>query len=235
MHKNVLIVDDEPLAVELLEIYVARMPELKLVGKCGNALEAFAALNKLPVDILLLDINMPEISGMDLLKMLKDPPTVILTTAYSKYAAESYNYNVADYLLKPITFDRFVKAIQKVATTGASSGATEKDGVETIFVRSDSKMIRIDLRELRLVEGYKNYVRLWVGQDKVIVHNTMKNFEEYLSSHTAFIRVHKSFIVNTAFISEVSAAGIKVERELIAVGATYRTEVQAALARFRQL
>lgn len=235
MHKNVLIVDDEPLAVELLQAYVARMPELTLVGKCSNALEAFTALKRYAVHLILLDINMPEISGMDLLKMLKDPPTVILTTAYSEYAAESYNYNVADYLLKPITFDRFVKAVQKVTLPDTVHSFTEREGADTIFVRSDSKLIRINLRQLRLVEGYKNYVRLWMGQEKIIVHNTMKNFEECLSSQPAFIRVHKSFIVNIAFISEVSAAGIRVEKELITIGATYRGEVHGALARFRQM
>jgi len=235
MLTNVLIVDDEPLAVELLEAYVSVVPGLHIAGKCYNALEAFAVLNKQQVDVIFLDINMPEITGIDFLKMLRDPPLIIFTTAYSEYAAESYNYNVVDYLVKPITRERFMKAVSKLSGVLAPQRSAPKQEDNTLFVRSDGKMIRIDLAELRFIEGYKNYVRLWMEREKVIVHNTMKSFEEYLVSHFDFLRVHKSYIINARYISEISGSSIRMGNETITIGATYKDEVQAALKKYRQL
>lgn len=234
MLTKVLIVDDEPLAVELLETYVSRVPGFVLAGRCSNALEAFAMLSRSQVDVVFLDINMPEVTGMELVKMLRDPPAIVFTTAYSEYAAESYNYNVVDYLVKPITFDRFMKAVQKITAVKAAQSVASSSPSDTIFVRSDAKMIRVDLGELQLVEGYKNYVRLWKEKEKVIVHNTMKSFEQYLAQYPAFVRVHKSYIVNTAFIAELAGNSIRMGNEIIAIGATYRNDVFAALARFKQ-
>ena len=165
---KVLIVDDEPLAQDLLESYLLKMPGFVITGKCKNALEAFSVISKQPVDLMLLDINMPEISGMDFLKTLKNPPKVIFTTAYSQYAVESYDLNAVDYLLKPITFDRFIKAIHKLTTELPASNSNESRSQKSsmsdkdiLFVKSDGKMIKIDLAQLCIVEGLKNYVRLW--------------------------------------------------------------------------
>lgn len=232
---NILIVDDEPLALELLEGYVRKVPDFRLAGKCSNALEAFALLNREKVDVIFLDINMPEISGMDLLKMLKNPPYVVFTTAYTEYAAESYNYNVIDYLVKPITFDRFMKAVHKLSDLDSGSKEQGQRADNTVFVRSDGKMIRIDLDQLQFVEGYKNYVRLWTSGGKILVHNTMKHFEDYLEGRTQFLRVHKSYIVNLNHVSEFAGNFLRIGNEQIAIGATYREDVAAALNRFRQL
>jgi len=232
---NILIVDDEPLAIELLEGYVLKVPGFDLAGKCSNALEAFSILNKKQVDVIFLDINMPEISGMDLLKMLKDPPAVILTTAYTEYAVESYNYNVIDYLVKPITFDRFIRSVHKLEDVAAQNRQTAKQEDETLFVRSEGKLIQISLQRLHFVEGYKNYVRLWTDTGKIIVHNTMKNFEEYLEHYPDFLRVHKSYIVNIRFVTEILGNTIKVDNESIAIGATFRDNIQAILRKYKQL
>lgn len=231
---KVLIVDDEPLAQELLEAYLQKLPGFELVGKCSNALEAFSMLNKQPVDLMLLDINMPEINGMEFLKTLKTPPKVIFTTAYANYAVESYELNALDYLLKPITFERFFKAINKATEvlqptrpaeqpTTPSNTATPKDNI--LFVKTEGKMVKIDLAQLWFIEGLKNYVRLWTDSGKIIVHSTMKNIEEQLAAYPMFVRVSKSFIINIKYVSEIDGNIIRIKSEIITIGNTYRDEV----------
>lgn len=232
---NVLIVDDEPLAIELLEGYVLKMTGFTLIGKCSNALEAFSILNKEQVDAIFLDINMPEITGIGFLKMLKNPPLIVLTTAYSEYAADSYNYDVVDYLLKPITFERFAVATNKLLNTTIQKKDNAKPEDDILFVRSEGKMTKVDLRDLYIVEGYKNYVRLWIGNEKIIVHNTMKNVEEFLKQNPAFLRVHKSYIINMKYVSEVFGNCIKVKNETIVIGPTFKNEIEIALQKYDQL
>jgi len=230
---KVLIVDDEPLAQELLETYLLKMPGVQIIGKCANALEAFAILSKQQADLMLLDINMPEISGTDLLRTLKDPPEVIFTTAYSEYAVESYELNAIDYLLKPITFERFIKAIHKASdvirngskNTGVKTVKDMSNKEDILFVKSDGKMIKIDLTHLWFVEGLKNYVRLWTNEGKIIVHSTMKHFEDQLAGMPHFVRVSKSYIINIKFVSEIDGNVIRIKGEMITVGSTYRDEI----------
>jgi DNA-binding LytR/AlgR family response regulator len=233
---RVLIVDDEPLALELLEYYVSKLPELTLAGKCTNALEAFSILNKEHVDAIFLDINMPEISGMDFLKMLKNPPAVIFTTAYTQYAAESYNLNAVDYLVKPITFERFVKAADKLLHLAAAhippTGNNEQD---ILFVPSEGKMVRVALTQLYIVEGYKNYIRLWCEGGKVVVHNTMKKFEDHLAAHHEFLRIHKSYIINTSFVAEIDGHSLKIKEQTLPIGNTYRDDVLRRFDRYKLL
>lgn len=236
--KNILIVDDEPLAQELLETYIARMPGLQLIAKCSNALEAFGILSKQQVDIMLLDVNMPEITGIDFLKTLKNPPAIIFTTAYTEYALESYELNAVDYLLKPITFDRFVKAINKVSVPGdaskhAAMPVTATRQNDFLFVKSDGRMVKIDLAHLWLVEGLKNYIRLWTEHGKVIVHSTMKNFEDYLAGFPGFLRVNKSYIINLKYVSEIDGNVIRLKGEMITIGNTYKDEVNRLFDSFK--
>lgn len=232
---RVAIVDDEPLAAEVLQTYLAKIQGVELAGTCKNVLEAFALLNKEKVDLMLLDINMPEITGMDFLKTLRNPPLVIFTTAYSQYAVESYEMNAVDYLLKPIPFDRFVKAINKAidllqpAPQPAASNPPTTSGDRLMFVRSEGKWIKIDLAKVWFVEGLKDYVRLWADDGRITVHSTMKNFEEQLAPYANFVRVHKSHIVNLEYITEVDGNSITIKDQLIAIGSTYRDEVQRVL------
>jgi DNA-binding LytR/AlgR family response regulator len=235
-----LIVDDEPIAQEILETYLLKIPELELAGKCKNALEAFSMLNKGQTDLMLLDINMPEISGIDFLKSLKNPPHIIFTTAYSEFALESYEMNAIDYLLKPISFERFLKAIDKTVKI-IQAGQTENNAPVNIstqssesqsnlmFVKSEGKLIKIDLNQLWLVEGLKDYVQLWIDEGKIIVHTTMKNLEDLLLSHPHFIRVHKSHIINIRYISEVWGNSIKIKNQTITIGMTYKDDVNRVL------
>jgi DNA-binding LytR/AlgR family response regulator len=234
---KLLIVDDEPIAREILEGYVSKITSLEWVGSCKNALEAFALLSKQPVDVVLLDINMPEMSGIELLKSLKNPPRVIFTTAYSEYAVESYELNALDYLLKPVSFPRFLAAITKAQDTIYSSQQTQPLETTTsdqlLFVRSEGKWININLHKLWLVEGLKDYVRLWIGDERITVHSTLKNFEQQLLPYVQYVRVHKSHIVNLHFVTEMDGNNIQVKDQQIAIGSTYKEEVQKRIERYK--
>lgn len=237
---QVLIVDDEPIARDILETYIAKVPFLQLSGKCKNALEAFQFLSGQKADLLLLDINMPEITGINFLKTLKDPPLVIFTTAYAEYAVESYEMNAVDYLLKPIAFDRFLKGVNKAAdilrATPSSANAVQAAITDNLlFVKSEGKLVRINLEQLWLVEGLKDYVRLWTEQGKIIVHGTLKSFEEQLAAYSGFIRLHKSYIINIKYVNEVDGNSVRVKDQLITIGSTYRDEVLSMFNRYKLL
>lgn len=238
---KVLIVDDEPLAQDILETYILKTPELELIGKCKNALEAFGMLNKQQVDLVLLDINMPEISGIDFLKTLKNPPHVIFTTAYSEFAVESYELNAIDYLVKPIAFERFLKGINKARdiiqgqTSNTNISVSTNAGNNILFVKSEGKLIKIDLSKLWFVEGLKNYLCLWADSGKVIVHSTMKNIEDTLAGMSNFIRVNKSYIINIAYVSEVDGNVIRIKDQIVTIGNTYRDEVHKIFDNYKLL
>ncbi|HTN45672.1 MAG TPA: LytTR family DNA-binding domain-containing protein [Flavipsychrobacter sp.] len=237
---TVLIVDDEPLAREILEGYVRRTPDLTLVASCKNALDAFSILSRQAVDVLLLDINMPEINGMELLQTLKNPPPVIFTTAYAEFAVVSYEHNAIDYLLKPVSFERFLRAVDKLRDLkqrqqqGSAAGSSffEQD---ILFVRSEGKLVKIDLTQLVFIEGLKDYLRLWTEQGKLIMHATMKNMEEQLTKRSNFIRVNKSFIVNIHYIREVDGNAIKIQNQVIPIGTTYREQVHELFNKYKLL
>lgn len=233
---NVLIADDEPIARNILLAYCAKIPAIKVVATCKNAIEAISELNKANVDLMLLDINMPEITGADLLKTLRNPPPAIFTTAYSEYAVESYEMNVVDYLLKPFSFDRFAKAINKAIEKKETSNNTENDTSvtdRTLFIKSDGKLVKINLAELHLIEGVKDYVKLWVGDQSYMVHSTMKNMEEQLAVYTNMLRVHKSYIVNISHVQEVDGNMLKLGNQTVVVGNTYKDAFSEAFSRYR--
>lgn len=231
---KVLIADDEPIARDILIEFVSRLPTLQLVATCKNAVEAIGVLNTTPVDIMLLDINMPEISGMQLLKSLSNPPLTILTTAYSEYAVESYELDVVDYLLKPFSFDRFSKAISKAADTieRNTNDSTSVSG-NTMFVKCDGKLVKIHLDELLLIEGVKDYVKLWVGDKALLVHSTMKNMEDRLSKYTGMLRVHKSYIINLAHVREIEGNTIRLGNHTVIIGSTYKDKFTESFNRHK--
>jgi DNA-binding LytR/AlgR family response regulator len=229
---KILIVDDEPLAQEILQSYINATDGLELVGVCKNALEAFVMLNKQQIDVLLLDINMPEMSGIDFLKQLKNPPLTIFTTAYTEYAFQSYELNAIDYLLKPISANRFLKAIHKAQELLQPNSNTQEHipvNQNQFFVRSNGKWIKIDVLNLWLIEGLKDYIRLWINDERITVHSTMKNFEAQLQSFPNFLRVHKSYIVNLNLVSEVDNYTLSIKDQRITIGSTYKEEVQKTL------
>lgn len=233
---HVLIVDDEPLAQDVLESYIRKIDGLQIAGICSNALEAFSVLNNQAVDLMLLDINMPEISGMDFLRSLKNPPPVIFTTAYSEFAVISYELEAVDYLVKPIPFDRFLGAIRKAqerAKPVTTAIAQANNDVPILFVRSEGRLIKMDFEKIWFVEGLKDYVRFWTDTGKIVVHSTMKNIEEQLSGRPAFIRISKSYIVNLLYVSEVDGNTVRIRDQAIAIGNTYRDDVHLLFNRYK--
>jgi len=231
-----LIVDDEPIARAILEGFVALLPQLKLVASCANAIEALRVLREEPIDLMLLDIDMPQINGLSLLGSLQSPPKVIFTTAYAQHAIESYEYHAVDYLLKPIRFERFLKAVNKLGGNGpmpAESGAAPQLSAELIFVKSEGRLVRIDLGEVLFIEGLKDYVAIHNVTGKLVIHSTMKAMEDRLSHLPAFLRIHKSYLVNLRHVREVDGNSMRIGSHLLSIGSTYRDAVQAALDQYR--
>lgn len=237
---NCLIVDDEPLAQEVLENHIARMPVLHLIQKSNNAMEAFGALHNSKIDLLLLDINMPVVNGLSFLRSLKDPPAVILTTAYTEYALEGYELDVVDYLVKPIPFDRFQKAVNKVITLLNAKGQTITPVVEEVqvrsqpanissgekdyfFVKANGKLVKLNYADICYIEGMKDYLKIYTANQTVVVHQTMKGMEEQLPA-SLFMRVHKSYIVALNAIKSIDGNIIQldIDKGEIPLGSSYR-------------
>ena len=230
MSLNVIIVDDEPLALDVLETYIARTPELRLLKRCENAFEANDALRQYEIDLMFLDIQMPQMSGVDFLKTLTKPPMVIFTTAFSTYAVESFELNVLDFLLKPIPVDRFMKAVNKAIEHKAKEshiGEAESDA-EYIFVKSDKKLVRVKFSEILYVEGLKDYVIIRTETGRVISLQTMKSLEDKLGL-AKFVRIHRSYIVAMDKIQAIVGNMVEVmEKGLpkhLPIGKNYRDEL----------
>ncbi|GAA5225415.1 LytR/AlgR family response regulator transcription factor [Membranihabitans marinus] len=220
-----IIVDDEPLAQEILETYIANYEDFELVGTCNNALDANKILKEQEVDVMFLDIQMPQLNGIDFLKILENPPLVVFTTAFKEYALEGFELEAVDYLLKPISKERFEKAIDKVRQDlGKNTEAFE----DSIFVKSDKKLHRLHFDEIFYIEGLKDYVIIKTEISKIVTLQTMKSLEEKLSSHN-FIRIHRSYIVNLDKIKSVEGNYleliIKNERVKLPIGKNYKDDL----------
>jgi two-component system, LytTR family, response regulator len=223
-----VIVDDEPLARQLLTEYVRKIPYLQLVEVCASPLAAMEVLRSQPVDLLFLDIQMPEITGLTLLKVLQQKPLVVLTTAYSEYALESYELDVVDYLLKPISFDRFLRAVEKAhqrntaATPPPSADTPVKEASQPfIFVKDGTKLVKIRLSDILYVEGLKDYVAIHTRQQKIVTLQRLKNLEVQLPADQ-FIRIHHSYIVSLEGIDSVHKEKVQVGSVFLPISETYR-------------
>lgn len=195
-----IITDDEPFAAKGLEGYVAKIPFLELVARCEDALQLNAVLKQQSVDLLFLDIEMPHVSGIAFLKGLPNPPKVIFTTAYDQYAIEGYELDVLDYLLKPISFDRFLKSANKAYDYFNSQQKNE--AISYCFIKVDQKLEKVFFNEIQMVEALGNYVAVYTGGRKLLTHVTLKNMQENLPA-SMFIQPHKSFLVNMQFITAI--------------------------------
>jgi DNA-binding LytR/AlgR family response regulator len=227
-----IIVDDEPLALDVLETYIDKMPNVSLIAKCENAIEANEALINNEVDLMFLDIQMPQITGVEFLKSLDNPPAVIFTTAYPDYAVEGFELNAVDYLLKPISLDRFMKAVNKVSEkmgkkSNAGGKTVEMEG-DFFFVKADKKLIKVDFDDIIYIEGLKDYVIIRQEAGRVITLQTMKSLEVKLPEST-FKRVHRSYIVNIHKINAVVGNMLEVtekgQTKHIPIGKNYREEL----------
>lgn len=215
-------VDDEPIALDVLEEYISRTPGLELEKTFTDAFKAIEFIKENKVQLLFLDIQMPQITGIQLLKSLQEPPLVIFTTAYSSYAIEGFNLNAIDFLLKPFEYDRFLKAVNK-----ASEYASYKDRpIEAvtssgfIFVKSDYQIVKIDLADISMIEGMDDYVKIFTSKKMILSNMTMKDILSKLPS-PGFTRVHRSFIVSLSHIESVRNKRIKIGEKFIPVGDSY--------------
>jgi len=224
-----LIVEDEPLARNLLVEYVKKVPSLQLVDACSNAMDALEVLRKQPVDIVFLDIQMPEITGITFLKILQKKPLVIFTTAYSQYALEGYELDVVDYLLKPITLERFLRAVDKAiqriqATPTAQIPEAMQTGAERpdfVFVKDGTKMVKVSLDDILYVEGMKDYVTIHTREKKITTLQRMKVLEEQLPSDK-FIRIHHSFIIALNAIDSVHKNDVQIGQAVLPISDSYK-------------
>lgn len=227
MQHTCLIVEDEPLARNLLTEYVKKVSFLNLVKACSNPMEALDVLRTNTIDILFLDIQMPEITGITLLKILQKKPMVILTTAYSEYALESYELDVVDYLLKPITFDRFLKAVDKAAQRITTPATTiiEKSAGESapdfVFVKDGTKLVKINFDDILYVEGLKDYVTIHTKTQKVVTLQRLKSLEQQLPPEK-FIRIHHSFIIALKAIEVVHKGEVQIGNAMIPISDSYK-------------
>jgi DNA-binding LytR/AlgR family response regulator len=231
-----IIVDDEPLAIEIIESYVDRLDDLEVVATCNNAIKAFEILQKEEVDLMFLDIQMPKLTGIDFVKTLKNPPKIILTTAYRDYALESYELDVVDYLLKPISFDRFLVALQKAYKNDKAelNFSTSDVGEEYIYLKADKKMVKVMLRDILYIESLKDYIRVSTAEKDVITHQKISYLEEKLPDDL-FIRIHRSFIVPLKKIESYSSSTIEVPGKELPIGRLYKNNVLDTLNAQNQL
>lgn len=226
MEINCVIVDDEPLARNLMTEYVKKVPSLNLIEACSSPIAALEVLKKHPVDLLFLDVQMPELTGISMLKVMKKKPLVILTTAYSEYALQGYDLDIADYLLKPITFERFLRAVDKV---------TERLSLKTqvvversvaadpsfVFVKDGTKLVKVVFDDIKYVEGLKDYVTIHTDTQKIISLQRLKTLEDQLPSDK-FIRIHNSYIVAIKAIDIVHKNNVQIGEAMLPIGETYK-------------
>ena len=237
-------VDDEPLALDIIEDYIAKVPFLEMVKRTENAIEALQMVQEGGIDLVFLDIQMPELTGIQFLKIAGSKAKYILTTAYSQYAIESYDLSVSDYLLKPIAFDRFYKAAEKVYNqaqisvpakfaepvieaapllTSAPFSTTTQPAQDFIFVKTEYKIQKIQLEDILYIEGLKDYISIFTKTERIITLQNMKKMEETLPKGQ-FIRVHKSYIISFDKIESIERSRIAICGKIIPVGDTYRDE-----------
>jgi DNA-binding LytR/AlgR family response regulator len=226
---NCIIVDDEPLARQLLAGYIGQLPYLKCAAVCQSAIEAFAVLHEQRVDVIFLDIEMPGITGINFLRSLKTAPKVIFTTAYPNYAVDAFEIEAIDYLLKPITFERFVKAVQKLAPNGAEPVA--KNSIEPnahIFLKVDRRLVKVDFNDIIYIEAYGDYLKAHMPTRTYITYMTLGKIEQLLPS-AQFIRIHRSTIINKNYIKFIEGNFISVNDINLPIGLTYKDSLLESL------
>lgn len=230
-----IIVDDEPVAREILENYLERIDSLKLIASCKSALEAFKIINTHPVDLIFLDINMPDLSGLSFAQSMSKDYKVIFTTAYREYAVEGFDLRAVDYLLKPIPFERFLQAIDKFfkespAMLPGQPDEIHTEGHDSIFVRSDRKMVKVNFRDIIYIESLGDYLKIHLEGNKVLVtRDTISNIEVSLPAGD-FIRTHRSFIISMEKIETFTSDTIGIGGHEIPISRSYRDTVMSKLA-----
>jgi len=219
---NCIIIDDEPLAQDVLENYIGRLPQLSLIKKCNNALEAFNVLHTQQIDLMFMDIKMPGINGIDFIRSLKNPPAVIFTTAFANYAITGFELEAVDYLLKPITFDRFQRAVNKLLKIHQQEQPEEKNYT---YFKVSGKLVKVLHVDLLYAQSVKDYIQICTTQGNYLTHMTMKYLNGLLPGDS-FIRVHRSYLVNKKWVIQIDKTGLKIGNELIPIGDNYRVNLE---------
>lgn len=230
---NCIIVDDEPMAREILESHLSRIESITMVGSCKNAIEAFNMINSNNIDLIFLDINMPEISGLSFARSINKNIKIIFTTAYREYAIDGFDLKAVDYLLKPISFDRLFQAIHKYES---ESSPHKSDGYKEIqaeksdffFVRSNRKMIKINFSELNYIESLADYVKIYVNDKIIVTRETISSIEAKLPKND-FLRVHRSYIIAINKIESFTQEFIEINKKAIPISRSYKNDVKLRL------
>ena len=232
MKIKAVIIDDEPLAQRIVEKYALDIPGLEVVATFSNAIEAREYLANEGVELIFLDINMPKLSGLDLLRIIKNPPLVIITTAYSDFALQGYELDVVDYLMKPFSFERFFKAVRKAmdmirkrsAETPVIPAVSSSED-EFIFVKSNKKTFNISLNEILYIEGLGDYVKIYTTNRMIITYQSLKKIEELLPQRQ-FPRIHKSFIISLAKIDLIEGNQVRIRDKVIPIGHNFKSDFE---------
>lgn len=236
MKTKCLVIDDEPLARDLMRSHIEKLENFEICAECGDAMKALQELHKHKVDLMFMDIQMPQITGLEFLKTLKNPPKVIVTTAYREYALEGFELDVVDYLLKPITFERFLKSVNKyyqatqedVKNTQGVQITTSNPEEAFIYVKENKKVVKLHLSDILYVEGLSEYVQIYTPSKKIITKTSMTNMSEKLPDDN-FMRIHKSFIVSLSKIEAFTSSSIEVPGKALPIGRSYKNSVLEVL------
>ncbi len=236
MKLRCLLIDDEPPALKVLQAHIAKLPDLEIVGLCLNAVEAMKILRQKKVDVMFLDIKMPMIIGTEFLRNLSHPPKVIFVTAYRVYAVEGFELDAVDYLVKPVSFERFLKAIDRLQRNGAVTTLPEEKAFQPnlnafVYVKADKTMHKIYVNDILYLESWKDYVKLFfIGGKHLLIKQSISAMENLLSEHQ-FLRVHRSFIISLDKISGYTNASVKMQQTEIPIGRFYKQTVMSSLVR----
>jgi len=236
MKIKTMIVDDEPHAIEIIEKYIENFSELEIIAKCNNAIQAFQVIQQQKIDLVFLDVKMPGLNGTDFIRSLKNPPKVIFTTAYQDYALDGFDLNAVDYLLKPIAFDRFLKAMDKVFALQkgvpqkisiAEKPADQKSDI-FLYLRIDRKMVKVNVADIYWIESLKDYIKV-VLKDKVLISKQKISLLEELLPEDKFVRIHRSFIVALPKIESFHSYSVEVLGKELPIGRNYKAECHKRL------
>lgn len=223
------IIDDEPLAITLLETYISKVPFLKLVKTFNNPMDALIDFNPIPVDLIFLDIQMPQLTGIQFMKLLQNRAQVIITSAYEEYAIEGFEHNVTDYLLKPISFERFYRGVEKAYNLTNPTQKIESNPElhaptgGYIFIKVETKMVRVELDDILFIEGLKNYVSIYTKTQRIVTLQVMKQLEKVLPPNR-FVRIHKSYIVALDKIVSIERQEVTIKDQILPIGVTYQEQ-----------
>lgn len=232
MNLRCVIVDDESISIEVLEVFLDKIPNIEVVATFNEPLSAAEYLSENMVDFIFLDIEMPNLSGIDLLKSLVNPPLVVITTANKNYAFEGYELNVADYLLKPMSLDRIVKSVNKIAKLILAKGNLAKNG-DYLFLKENKRLVRVNLADILFVESMKDYIKVVTKDKSVISKHKLEGFQKLLNPER-FVRVHKSYVVSLDQIEAFSSTEIEIGRFNIPIGRMYKDNALKHLSKFSE-